>query len=235
MKRIFFLCLISLFSISVGHSQQSPSEAEKKRLQELNRSIDELDKQISGLKEKKGILEQERIDLLYLISQHASEDEFNNSPPALVTRVINSQQVAVIINKQPKEMWLHGIYVPMEKIAEAEAFIKKQIGDGLVYVRCANIVCTSGYIYLAKDKPSINTLLVQQSLARKTDEAKFDLAGFTSPPPKTENPTTVAPAESNTIYPKSTAGTDVQVRGYYRKDGTYVKPHTRSAPGKKKP
>ena len=31
-----------------------------------------------------------------------------------------------------------------------------------------------------------------------------------------------------------TAGTDVQVRGYRRKDGTYVKPHTRARPGSRK-
>jgi hypothetical protein len=34
--------------------------------------------------------------------------------------------------------------------------------------------------------------------------------------------------------PKSTySGGPVQVKGYYRKDGTYVKPHTRSAPKRK--
>ena len=30
----------------------------------------------------------------------------------------------------------------------------------------------------------------------------------------------------------SQAGTDVNVRGYYRKDGTYVAPYTRAAPGR---
>lgn len=33
--------------------------------------------------------------------------------------------------------------------------------------------------------------------------------------------------------PTSTGGT-VQVKGYYRKDGTYVKPHTRRAPSRRK-
>jgi hypothetical protein len=33
---------------------------------------------------------------------------------------------------------------------------------------------------------------------------------------------------------KRTAGTDVNVRGYYRKDGTYVTSHTRAAPGRGK-
>jgi hypothetical protein len=41
----------------------------------------------------------------------------------------------------------------------------------------------------------------------------------------TNSPTSSAPRSSSL----STGGT-VQVRGYYRKDGTYVRPHTRSAP-----
>jgi hypothetical protein len=32
---------------------------------------------------------------------------------------------------------------------------------------------------------------------------------------------------------RSTPGTDVRVKGYYRRDGTYVRPHTRSAPKRK--
>lgn len=43
-----------------------------------------------------------------------------------------------------------------------------------------------------------------------------------SPSPSTPSPTVTAPP---------TSSGDVQVRGYYRKDGTYVRPHTRSRPG----
>lgn len=39
--------------------------------------------------------------------------------------------------------------------------------------------------------------------------------------------------KSNSEYSNSGNGT-VNVKGYYRKDGTYVKPHTRSAPRSKK-
>ncbi|CAM3484485.1 hypothetical protein [Flavobacterium chungbukense] len=34
----------------------------------------------------------------------------------------------------------------------------------------------------------------------------------------------------NSYKPKSYSNGTVQVKGYYRKDGTYVRPHTRSAP-----
>ena len=40
-------------------------------------------------------------------------------------------------------------------------------------------------------------------------------------------PESTPPASST---PSSTPGKEVKVRGYYRKDGTYVRPHTRSAP-----
>ena len=36
--------------------------------------------------------------------------------------------------------------------------------------------------------------------------------------------------EARRYYRTNSAGDEVKVRGYYRKDGTYVRPHTRSAP-----
>lgn len=40
---------------------------------------------------------------------------------------------------------------------------------------------------------------------------------------------------SPSSLPPTNSGGSVQVKGYYRKDGTYVRPHTRSAPGRRKP
>jgi len=40
-------------------------------------------------------------------------------------------------------------------------------------------------------------------------------------------------APTTTIAAKKSSGGTVHVKGYYRKDGTYVQPHTRSAPGSK--
>ncbi|VTP96419.1 hypothetical protein [Sphingobacterium daejeonense] len=37
-------------------------------------------------------------------------------------------------------------------------------------------------------------------------------------------------AKVKTFNPSTTSGGTVHVKGYYRKNGTYVKPHTRSAP-----
>lgn len=42
-----------------------------------------------------------------------------------------------------------------------------------------------------------------------------------------------SPQYSPSYTPSSSKGGRVHVRGYYRKDGTYVRPHTRSAPRRK--
>ena len=44
--------------------------------------------------------------------------------------------------------------------------------------------------------------------------------------------TTGFPSVSGVGASNNQAGTDVQVRGYYRKDGSYVPAHTRAAPGR---
>lgn len=43
----------------------------------------------------------------------------------------------------------------------------------------------------------------------------------------------VLPARQPTYTPSQTAGGTVNVKGFYRKNGTYVAPHTRSAPKRK--
>lgn len=53
--------------------------------------------------------------------------------------------------------------------------------------------------------------------------------------PESKNSTSsYVPKSSSYSTPSSSAGKTVQVKGYTRKDGTYVKPHTRSAPRRKK-
>lgn len=71
---------------------------------------------------------------------------------------------------------------------------------------------------------SRNILMIsQQKLTKKKYEnLLFSLTDGYTYIPKTGN-------HSKTIESPSTGGT-VQVKGYTRKDGTYVKPHTRSAP-----
>jgi len=48
---------------------------------------------------------------------------------------------------------------------------------------------------------------------------------------RTSSSSTTSPKRSSSYY--SSPGKTVNVKGYYRKDGTYVRPHTRSAPRRK--
>lgn len=87
-------------------------------------------------------------------------------------------------------------------------------------------------------------LLVRKGLITEEEiAAAVELPGVLDPlaeGPDTESP---EPAESLTLTPSVTApaysppapassSKGVSVRGYYRKDGTYVRPHTRSRPKK---
>jgi micrococcal nuclease len=60
-----------------------------------------------------------------------------------------------------------------------------------------------------------------QPPTRSTSETSVTAPAATSPPAAT--PSATSSSSSDRVY----------VRGYYRKDGTYVKPHTRSKPGSK--
>jgi hypothetical protein len=52
------------------------------------------------------------------------------------------------------------------------------------------------------------------------------------PSTKRETPAIAYAPRPSTSSNKKTPGTEVHVKGYYRKDGTYVQPHTRSKPKK---
>lgn len=77
-----------------------------------------------------------------------------------------------------------------------------------------------------------------QAAFAETQEAKRELQEVA--PPEQEPATVTASPEERpaTVVgpaPRSPSGEPgrVDVKGYYRKDGTYVKPHTRSAPRRK--
>jgi hypothetical protein len=136
-----------------------------------------------------------------------------------------------------------------------EDYLREQIKLGLVYVRCVQDWCSEGYVYVSKSGSSLNAELVKKGFAFPTENAAYDVAElkgnlkkFLSPKiepseSKQETSSDKSSQSNSTESPKSTPGsssststpgTDVQVKGYYRKDGTYVRPHTRSAPGSKK-
>lgn len=93
------------------------------------------------------------------------------------------------------------------------------------------MACGQVYLYGDKSGTSLNAELIKNGLASVADDAKYDVAAYL--PAKTQSGTPTTSDSTYTPSPSSSAGKDVHVRGYTRKDGTYVPPHTRSAPGTK--
>lgn len=71
----------------------------------------------------------------------------------------------------------------------------------------------NGRVYFTKDIPSYFTGKALSNIEKINDEIRANGSSTT-----------------NGNGSGSTPGTDVRVKGYYRRDGTYVRPHTRSAP-----
>lgn len=95
-------------------------------------------------------------------------------------------------------------------------------------MRCADTGCRQAYIYGDPRGPSLNIELAKAGLALAVGDAKYDVASFLKGSTNATNFSASGYGSS-----RSTQGTDVYVGGYYRKDGTYVHPHTRSPPGTK--
>lgn len=110
------------------------------------------------------------------------------------------------------------IYIPKGKyviIKEGNNIFKKaQYGNNKGYVYGTSKL--SSPIRLSSKEVKNLTFNIKDSLYYYKGQ-KIDLALSTK-----------ARTKANTSYSRSTGGS-VQVKGYYRKDGTYVRPHTRRA------
>lgn len=236
MKRILFSLVIIVFCFSIAQSQ---TDTHRKRLVELNTAIQELEQKAQEINKQKKTLVDERAALLEIIAGAEAEDEFNNSTGYTVDSVVAENAVKLLIHGNPKLVWLYGISA-FDKRDETITFLKKKLIGGRAYIRCQDAYCSTVLLYVDKGQPSLNAQIVTERLGRViSDEAWANIQnGFgSSDAGQTENTPAVTP---DTSYPSSssgasqrTPGTDVHVKGYYRKDGTYVQPHTRSAPRRK--
>jgi hypothetical protein len=238
MSRIISL-LLFLLICGVGASAQSQMEPDalQKRLAELNAAINDLEAKASEINSRKNVLEGERQRILSFLAHIQVEDDFKNQKGYVVVRVDDSVSVTLLVSGREKSFRLFGIV--SNKPDEGKAFLKKRLVAGIAYIRCQDSNCMWGYLYDQKEAPSLNAELVNLGYASTLipdalDERKYTFTGVqqseetrTAPDPHT--PTT----SSSTNTSKSSPGSEVQVKGYYRKDGTYVKPHTRGAPKRK--
>ena len=228
--------IISLGSSSIAQELTRESlELKKKRLSTLEGSLAEslrknaeTEAQLKALSEIQSRLqnsikeqEEELSELREDIPIEEEELAFLDSPLRTIVAVSDSDTYLIDFGGARRSVKLHGIYIDPLKRSELTQAFKKRLVKKSVYVRCADTDCNQVYLYGSKKGASLNAELVQAGFARAADDSKYDVASFI-------RGTTATSSGSNT-----TPGTDVHVRGYYRKDGTYVRPHTRSAPGTK--
>jgi hypothetical protein len=238
MKRFIFSLLIVLCCCSTTIAQ-SQTDTQRKRLVELNTALQDLEQKALDLNKQKKALEDERASLLKIIAKSEAEDEFNNSTGYTVDSVVAENSVRLLIHGNQKLVWLYGIFAS-DKRDETIAFLKKKLINGKAYIKCQDTGCSTVLLYAEKGQLSLNSQIIFEGLGRPvSDEAlanirsEFGTANggqtvTTSNPSSTPNYSSPSSGTSS-----STPGTDVNVKGYYRKDGTYVRPHTRSAPGRK--
>lgn len=245
LRRLTAIILLILLSSLLAVAQQPTREsveAKKKRLAYLHTSIEgarkkqaELAAEIARLNsllqsatEKEGSDSFEAMKLEKEIAEEAETVAFLESPARTVLAVASATTFEMDFDGKIKLVALHGIVVDPAHSAALIKSWKKYFLKKSLYVRCVDSDCNYAYIYDNRNNKSVNAELVSRGFASAKPDARFDVSVAStnrSPSPST------APSSSSS---NSAAGTDVQVRGYYRKDGTYVKPHTRSAPGRKK-
>lgn len=239
MKRLsqFFVLFITLSITVIGQTQTPPSKQKQladgeKRIDEGRKLLTDIEarlKELLLLKAQQEALIKELEEQQQLIEKlkddiQAEEEEkaFQESPARTILDVTGLDTYLIDFNGKPRWVRLHGLKVKNYEIPFATIkTYKKKLVKKKVFVRCADADCDKVYLYELKTNPSLNALLIANNVASATDEALFDVVSY-------------VPRSTPTYSSNSTAGTDVSVRGYYRKDGTYVRPHTRSAPGRKR-
>ena len=238
MTLLFILC--SSQAIWNVAAQETPIERPQldpkmQRVKQIAAEVAALDDRLKDLQAARKKLEEERAALLLSVAGDQAERVFQTTR-FVVARVAGDQDIIVYIDGREQNINLAGILVKSAHSSEAIDFLKSQLQEGIVFVRMSGVKGDSAWIYSDRAKPSLNVQLVENGWAipmERWGREASELGGATGPAAKQKS---ALPTANSTAAPtRSATGTDVQVRGYYRKDGTYVQPHTRSAPGTKKP
>jgi hypothetical protein len=231
--------LVVFLSLGINSAAQQPTreslESKKKRLSALEASLAESKRKSTDIESQLEALhksiEEQQEELSELREDIPIEEEyfaFLDSPPRTILAISDSDTYLIDFSGTRRLVKLHGIYIDPLRSAEITKAFKKRLVKKSVYVRCADPGCDLVYLYGSKTGQSLNVELVKGGLARAAGDSRYDVAAYLN------GITTPSPSNSSDYgSSRSTPGTDVRVRGHYRKDGTYVRPHTRSAPGSK--
>jgi len=243
MKTAFVLLCCALVTGNAAQpSRSQAAQSSKRTLESLERSREEnlrrkaeLDRDIARLGAERdtvlqGIaLQEAQISKLNeQIAFEEAEQRFLSGPALQVSDVTG---LSILVDFPGMRRWvtLNGIRALDAREGQLDSFLRRRLLKKSVYVRCAEATCSNVEVYIDRKASSLNVELVQLGLATLTPQSGIDLSRSSSPSP--ESSKEASPSISGTSAP----GKDVQVRGYTRKDGTRVRPHTRSAPGTKKP
>jgi hypothetical protein len=240
MKRILFgvlaFCLV-VITVFAEDKQTPPqpttpradSADQRAKLAELNKAIYDLESRINEARSKKEQLEAERTRILSEVKTAQSEAVLDGS---IVVRIHDHMTVILLAGGQEKIFRLSEMSVNPGKEDQAKTFLKTALIEGTAYVKCDDPICAWGLLFADRKGQSLNAQMVSAGLARSWGTSpEVPTTSETQSETSQQSETTATPSSSS---PRSTPGTDVHVKGYYRKDGTYVRPHTRSAPGSKK-
>lgn len=227
--------IVLLVVIAAGQTEE-----QRKRLIELNQTIQSLDEKAQEIADQKKKHEAERQKILDSIAGDQFRQQYENPSGYLVMDMSDLPVVTLMVNAKPKPVRLQGLFISNQM--EAQKFLKKKLASGIALVRCKDENCAWVYLYAKTDEPSLNAQLLDAGFATTLNTSAFPEARKSyieagemskieaaSPPPPSPAPS----LPSETTSSSSQAGTEVQVKGYFRKDGTYVRPHTRSAPRRK--
>jgi hypothetical protein len=214
-----------IFLLSLGITAQQQPQSPDKSLIEIEASISAIQDLINHLTLKKAELERNRIALLQKSGTEAAQG-------SIVVRVSGERSVVLLTNGRQQEVYLSGVMIKLGRHDEAITFLSRALSNGVAFPRCDDPECFTVEIFADRNQTSsVNCQLVGSGIATLTQPnlclGNAVIANTPDKPLiKTDSVDGSAPAHA--------PGTDVKVRGYYRKDGTYVRPHTRSAPGRRK-
>ncbi len=201
-------------SLADNQSKRAQLEAQ---LQTLSKQIEDEEKQSARLSGE--------------IASESEEVAFLEAPPRTILDVSNASSFLIDFAGTKRFVILHGLSVDESKDTAITKVFRKRFIKKPIFVRCADAFCAFVYLYVDKNGSSLNMEMVKANLATAAAGARYDLASYS--PQINPSPTVTSTSSQSSASSGSTAGKDVHVKGYTRKDGTYVPPHTRSAPGTK--
>lgn len=230
---LVIFALMVLVGQAVAQESKTLPDPRQKQIEEINAEIESLQRQLDQLDSKKKELERQRT-LLLSVAQEPGEIDPLSEIRFPVVRVASEQTIVLLMNGREQEVYLSGVSVKLGRSGDAVSLLNRELAVGRAYARCLNQGCTEARLYAQTGSPSLNCKLLDTGVAflwgTPLNCSDDDVARIPAQDVNLERSTEASGSDSSSNSPSRLPGTEVKVKGYYRKDGTYVRPHTRSAP-----